>query len=219
MRVLLIEDNPDTAALIAEQLPQLDWDFARNGNQGLQLALSHHYQLILLDLNLPGLDGVSLCQQLRNQGIDCPVIMLTARDTREDIHTGLITGADDYLVKPFDTQELWLRMQAVVRRTSGEGFASRLSYKEISLDLKRREVWREGAQISLSPASFTLLTCLMRRPNQVISKEELESALWQDGLPDEDILRKHIYLLRQKLDKPFATPRIQTIAKIGYKLQ
>jgi DNA-binding response OmpR family regulator len=218
VKILLVEDNADIAASLAEELCDNDWDFAINGLQGLRLAQSNNYDLILLDLNLPGMDGLALCKRLRDGGVNTPVIMLTARDTRDDLLDGLRAGADDYLIKPFDLDELRLRIDAVVRRCSGAGFSKSLTYKDIELDLRSHKAYRAGEELLLPPVCFALLTCLMRHPGELIGREVLERAVWPEGPPDDDILRKHIYLLRQKLDKPFTEKRIHTQARKGYRL-
>jgi DNA-binding response OmpR family regulator len=145
--------------------------------------------------------------------------MLTARDTNQDMLTGLKTGADDYVIKPFDLELLEARIEAVIRRTKGAGFKTSLTVGDLTMDLSSHQVMRSGQNIKLNPSNFKVLKLLMEKHPVVATREEIEHLLWPDEQPDQDILRKHIYQLRSKLDKPFENKILITVPKIGYKLE
>ena len=220
MKVLLVEDCQQVAEVIFDYFEETDYelDYAATGTAGLQLAQSHAFNCIVLDIMLPGLDGISLCKQLRAEGNDTPVIMLTARDTDDDMLTGLRTGADDYIVKPFNMALLEARIESLTRRHSGKGFSTQLTCGSIRLDLNTHQVFRDDKAIKLTPVSFKILHLLMVKSPAMVSRQEIEHMLWPDELPDQDILRKHVYQLRNKIDKPFKLNMIQTVHKSGYKL-
>ena len=218
MRILLVEDNRDILANLADYLEIKGYtvDCAQDGLTGLHLAASQSYDLAVLDVMLPGMDGFTLCQRLRDGRNNLPVIMLTARDTLDDRLQGFSSGADDYLVKPFELSELAARVEAVLRRANG---ASRLLVvADLTLDLDSLEVSRLGKSIKLNPIGFKLLETLMRRSPSVVRREQLEEAIWGDDCPDSDSLRSHIHQLRQSIDKPFDTPLLQTVHGIGFRL-
>jgi DNA-binding response OmpR family regulator len=218
MRILLVEDNRDILANLADYLEIKGYtvDCAQDGLTGLHLAASQSYDLAVLDVMLPGMDGFTLCQRLREGRNNLPVIMLTARDTLDDRLQGFSSGADDYLVKPFELSELAARVEAVLRRTNG---ASRLLVvADLTLDLDSLEVSRLGKSIKLNPIGLKLLETLMRRSPSVVRREQLEEAIWGDDCPDSDSLRSHIHQLRQSIDKPFDTPLLQTVHGIGFRL-
>ncbi|MDA8485205.1 response regulator transcription factor [Pseudomonas resinovorans] len=220
MRILIIEDNRDILANVLDylQLKGYSVDCAQDGLSGLHLATTQHYDLIVLDIMLPGIDGLQLCNRLRQEARrDTPIIMLTARDTLEDRLAGLRSGADDYLVKPFALSELVARIEAVVRRSHG-GRKRQLQVADLSYDLDTLEATRAGQIIKLNPLGHKLLTTLMRRSPAVVRREVLEEALWGDNCPDSDSLRSHIHQLRQALDKPFPHPLLHTIHGVGYRL-
>ncbi|MFZ6044889.1 response regulator transcription factor [Pseudomonas sp. CR3202] len=220
MRVLIIEDNRDILANVLDylQLKGYGVDCAQDGLSGLHLATTEHYDLIVLDIMLPGIDGLQLCNRLRQDARrDTPIIMLTARDTLEDRLAGLRSGADDYLVKPFALSELVARIEAVVRRSHG-GRKSRLQVSDLSYDLDTLQAVRSGQPLKLNPIGHKLLTILMRKSPGVVRREVLEEALWGDNCPDSDALRSHIHQLRQVLDKPFDKPLLHTIHGVGYRL-
>jgi len=219
-KLLLVEDAQEVAEVIFDYFEDepFELDYASTGTQGLQLALNERYDCIVLDIMLPGLDGISVCRQLREMGNNVPIIMLTARDTPQDELAGLQTGADDYIVKPFDLTLLEARIQSVIRRSSGAGFKKRLECGSLEIDVSTHQVWREGQELQLSPSGFKILRLLMERFPQVVTREELENMLWPDEVPDQDVLRKHIYQLRSKVDKPFVGEVIKTVPKSGYKL-
>lgn len=213
--VLLVEDDRDLAASVADYLAleQVDCDHAYNGQAGLTLATENHYDVILLDLMLPRMDGLEVCQRLRGLGIDTPILMLTARDTLDDKVAGFNVGTDDYLVKPFAMQELIVRIQALAKRRSGQ--ARKLQVADLIMDLDARSVSRDGLMLKLSPSGFTLLETLMRKSPAVVSRDQLERALWPDDIPESNSLKVHIHHLRQQVDKPFAKALINTLKGQG----
>lgn len=218
MRILIVEDNRDILANLADflELKGYTVDCAQDGFSGLHLAASQSYDLAILDVMLPGMDGFTLCQRLRESRNNLPVIMLTARDTLDDRLQGFSSGADDYLVKPFELSELAARVEAVLRRTRG---ASRLlTVADLNLDLDSLAVTRQGKSLKLNPIGLKLLEELMRRSPSVVRREQLEEAIWGDDCPDSDSLRSHIHQLRQVIDKPFDTPLLQTVHGIGFRL-
>lgn len=220
MKVLIIEDNQDIAASICEYLESLDYavDIARDGMTGLNLAITKDYSVIVLDLGLPDIDGVDLCHRLR-QDAHCSVavLMLTARGSLDNKLQGFESGADDYLVKPFALKELAARIKVLSERIN-RAQASQLQIADLSLEEATHEVYRAGKRIELSPSSFRLLMYLMQNPHRVITREELEHAVWQDNPPDSDALRTHLYNLRQLVDRPFDRPLLHTIRGFGYKI-
>lgn len=220
MRILLVEDNRDILANMLDYLSIKGYsvDCAQDGLTGLHLAVTEHYDLIVLDLMLPGLDGYTLCQRLREDARrDTPVIMLTARDQLEDRLRGFSAGADDYLVKPFALSELAARIEAVLRRAQGGGRRC-LQVGDLSYDLDTLEVGRDGRALKLNPVGLKLLAVLMQKSPHVVRREVLEEALWGDDCPDSDSLRSHIHQLRQVIDKPFAAPLLHTVHSVGYRL-
>ena len=220
MRILLVEDHQEIAGIVFDyfELKGYELDHAANGQFGLELGLANSYDLIVLDVMLPRMDGLTVCRQLREQGVDTPVLMLTARDTREDILKGFAEGADDYLVKPFDLEILEARVMALYRRRQGNAAARRLQFGELALDLKTREVSRQTHCVALNPTLFTILKLLMTRAPDVVSKSELVDLIWQGEDPETDALRSHIYQLRNIIDKPFARGYIENVPKVGYRL-
>lgn len=220
MRVLLIEDNPDLAANLGDFLSERGHgvDFAADGLTGLHLAVVNDYDVIVLDLSLPGMDGLELCRKLRHEAHRAtPVIMLTARDQLEQKLAGFAAGADDYLVKPFALQELEARIQALLKR--GRGSAGRLlKVADLEYNLDTLEVRRAGRTINLNPTGLKILQALMEASPAVVTRRELETRVWGEELPDSDALRVHIHGLRAAIDKPFAKPLIQTRHGIGYRL-
>ncbi|MAG75955.1 MAG: DNA-binding response regulator [Colwelliaceae bacterium] len=220
MKVLLVEDTQAVAEVIFDYFEgsKVQLDYAANGLLGLSLALQGDFDCIILDIMLPGLDGLSICQQLRESGNNTPIIMLTARDTNADMLKGLKQGADDYIVKPFDLELLEARMEAVVRRSGNLGFQKQVSCGPLTIDVSRKQVWRSGQEIQLNPSTFKILAFMVEQHPNVATKQKIEELLWQDDLPDSDLLRKHIYQLRTKVDKPFEQELIITVPKVGYKL-
>lgn len=220
MRILLVEDNRDILANLVDYLELKDYtvDCAQDGLTGLHLAATNDYNLIVLDVMLPGLDGYSLCQRLRTEARkDTPVIMLTARDELDDRLQGFRSGADDYLVKPFALSELAARIDAVTRRALGGG-RRELQVADLQYDLDTLEVSRAGRPLRLNPVGLKLLAVLMQKSPHLVRREALEEALWGDDCPDSDSLRSHIHQLRQVIDKPFGRPLLHTVHGLGYRL-
>lgn len=220
MRILVIEDNRDILANVLDylQLKGFSVDCARDGLSGLHLASTGHYDLIVLDIMLPGIDGYQVCKRLREDACnEVPILMLTARDALDDRLQGLRAGADDYLVKPFALSELVARIEAILRRSQSNR-KRQLRVADLLYDLDTLEVSRAGQVLKLNPLGLKLLLVLMRRSPAVVRREALEEALWGDDCPDSDSLRSHIHQLRQVLDKPFPAPLLHTLHGVGYLL-
>lgn len=220
IRALIVEDNRDICENIATYLEQYSYvlDFAYDGISAMHLALVNPYDVIVLDLMLPGMDGLSFCQKLRADAqLDTPVLMLTARDTLDDKLKGFKAGADDYLVKPFALQELHARLQALCKR-SHRHTDRLLTVGDLTMNRSTLQVYRAGQRIDLTPAGMRLLQRLMEEAPSVVARDELETLLWADERPDGDALRSHLYKLRQAIDKPFASPLIHTVHRIGYRI-
>lgn len=222
MRVLIIEDNPDIVANLYAYLEPLGYtlDSARSGEAGLAAAAHGGHDVIVLDVMLPGLDGLSLCRQLRRQlRLTTPVLMLTARDTIQDKVSGFESGADDYLVKPFSLAELDVRLKALLRRARDGHVQALLRVGDLSFDRDTMAVSRAGRRIELTPSGYKLLARLMAAAPKLVSREALEYELWGDAPPDSDALRTHIHALRQAIDKPFGAPLLKTLPGQGYRLE
>jgi len=219
--ILLIEDHNDIAEMVTAYLENRGFgvDYAADGVTGLHLAVSNSYDAIILDLMLPGMDGIDVCRKLRTEARrDTPVIMLTARDTLDDKITGLETGADDYLIKPFDIQELEARVRSLIRRHKGETAKEIYSIGDLTVDTATLSVKRAGKELNMTPTGLKILTVLMRASPAVVSRREVERQVWGDILPDSDTLRSHLYNLRKVIDKPFDKQLLQTIQGSGYKI-
>jgi DNA-binding response OmpR family regulator len=220
MRVLIIEDNPDIAANLGDYLEDHGHtvDFAGDGITGLHLAVVNDFEAIVLDLALPGMDGLEVCRKLRTEaGKDTPILMLTARDRLEDKLAGFDTGADDYLVKPFELQEVEARLNVLAGR--GRRRSRReLKVGDLIYNLDTLNVSRGSTEIYLNPIGLKLLHCLMESSPNVVSRSELEMEVWGEEMPDSDSLRVHIHSLRSAIDKPFGSNMIQTRHGIGYRL-
>lgn len=220
MELLLVEDHQDIAGIIFDffEIKGYSLDYAANGLQGYELASRNRYDLIILDVMLPRMDGFTVCRKLRKEGIETPILMLTARDTREDTLLGFEEGADDYLIKPFDLEILEARIKALTRRRSGDTACKSLSVGDLTLDLSTREARRGGKSFALNPTSFSILKLLMMRTPNVVGKQELVSCIWDGEEADSNLLRTHIYQLRTQIDKPFSVPYLLNVPKLGYRL-
>ena len=220
MRILVIEDNSDIAANLGDFLEDRGHtvDFAGDGITGLHRAVVDDFDAIILDLNLPGMDGLEVCRKLRQDARkQTPVLMLTARDALEQKLAGFESGADDYLVKPFALQEVVARLAVLLRR--GRGNSPRvLNVADLEYNLDTLEVVRAGKQVNLNPTALKILSALMEASPAVVTRQELETRVWGEELPDSDSLRVHIHGLRAAVDKPFGKPLIQTRHGIGYRI-
>lgn len=220
-RVLLIEDNQELVAMMCDFFEDYDIeiDYASNGEFGLKLAQESFFDIILLDLMLPRMDGFTVCNMLRKQGNSTPILMLTALDTRNDLLKGFGHGADDYLTKPFDFDILYARMHALVRRARGDVAMDVLSYGEVRIDVKAHKAYRGDILLTLNPTTYAILKLLVTKAPYVVTKKEIGELLWQDEAVNNELLRSHIYQLRNQLDKPFAHHMLKTVTKIGFSLE
>jgi DNA-binding response OmpR family regulator len=220
LRILIVEDNADIAENIGDYLEKKGHvlDFAMDGIGGLHLALTHDIDVIVLDIMLPGMDGLTFCRKLRKEADNkTPVIMLTARDTLLDKLEGFDAGADDYLVKPFALEELAVRIGVLARR-SGQISSTQLCVADLEVDIGKMQVQRAERKIELNRACLKILVMLMRAHPNVVTRQELEQALWGDEPPGSDALRSHIYALRSAIDKPFKHSLLETVHGVGYRL-
>ena len=220
-KILIIEDNPDIVANIYAffEPKGFELDNAHNGLSGLALASSNRYDVILLDVMLPGMDGTKLCKTLRKELHDkTPVLMLTARDTVLDKVAGFDSGADDYLVKPFSLVELEARIKALIRRHQDEHFRHTIEVGKLSLNTEQHSIKREDKLLKLTPTGFKILHILMSASPRVVSKTELEERVWGQDVPSSDALRTHLHSVRAQVDKPFDKVMIVTLAGVGYQI-
>jgi DNA-binding response OmpR family regulator len=220
LRILIVEDNTDIAENIGDYLEQQGHvlDFAMDGIGGLHLALTHDFNVIVLDIMLPGMDGLTFCRKLRKEAArKTPVLMLTARDTLSDKLEGFDAGADDYLVKPFALEELAARIGVLARR-GDQTSTARMRVADLEVDIGKMQVQRAGRQIELNRVCFKILIMLMQVHPNIVTRKELEQALWGDAPPGSDALRSHIYALRSAIDRPFKHSLLETVHGVGYRL-
>lgn len=219
LSVLLIEDDMDLAGTVIDflELEDIRCDHAANGMNGLTLMERGEYDVLLLDLNLPRMDGLAVCENLREKGDDTPILMLTARDSLDDKVKGFGAGSDDYLVKPFEMQELVVRIQALSRRRSGQ--VKRLECGDLSLDLSEKLVVRAGQTLKVSPTGLKILEVLLRKTPAVVSRSEMETQVWGDEPPDSNSLKVHIFNLRKAIDSPFEHAMVHTVSGHGFVLK
>ena len=221
MRLLIVEDELKLAALLRRGLIEEAYaaDVAQAGEDALWMAKATEYDAIVLDLMLPGMDGIEVCRRLRADGVWSPVLMLTARDALQDRIGGLDAGADDYLTKPFAFAELLARLRALTRR----GLAERppvLEVGDLRLDPATRRVWRGEVEIGLSPKEFGLLETFMRRPGSVLSRYQLLEHAWDaDYERRSNVVDVYVRYLREKIDRPFGRESVETIRGAGYRLR
>ena len=222
MRILIVEDNADIVANLYGYLEARGHhlDSAANAYAGLALAREHAYDVIVLDVMMPGMNGMEMCRKLRQEQFDpTPVLMLTARDTLQDKLTGFDSGADDYLVKPFSLAELDARLQALVRRSRNKVLSNgTLRVGDLVFNTATYRAARGGRSLALTKTGFILLKLLMQHAPHVVSRDVLEHEIWGDDRPDSDALRTHIHSLRQTLDKDEAYPMLRTVPGVGFQL-
>jgi DNA-binding response OmpR family regulator len=223
MHILVVEDERKMATLLRRVLTEERHtvDLAYDGPAGLDLALSGTYDIMILDLMLPGLDGIELCRQVRAERMTTPILMLTARKAVEDRVKGLRTGADDYLVKPFAMEELLARVDALLRRRD-QAFekTTELRVGDLTLNLLRREVRRGDRVVELTSKEFALLEFLMRHPRQVLTRTQIIDHVWRYDLEaSSKIVDIYIHYLRDKIDQGFPRALIKTVRSVGYKIE
>jgi two-component system OmpR family response regulator len=221
MRVLVVEDRPKLARLLTRVLRRegLAADAAGSGEEALWMTQAVRYEAVVLDVMLPGVDGIELCRQLRTREVWAPILLLTARDTLEDRVAGLDAGADDYLVKPFQIPELLARLRALVRRSPGPR-AAVLEVGELRLDPATREAWRAGRSLELQPKSFALLEAFMRQPGVVLSRLQLLESAWDSAYENRsNVVDQHVRTLRGVIDRPFGRASVETVRGGGYRLR
>ena len=221
MRVLIVEDQPKLAALLARGLREEGHaaDVAHRGEDALWMASAAPYDVIVLDIMLPGIDGIETCRRLRQREVWSPVLMLTARDAVGDRVTGLDAGADDYLTKPFSFEELLARLRALTRRAPAERPVS-VAVGDLRLDPAAHRAWRGATELELSAKEFALLELLMRRPGSVLTRDQLLEGAWDMGYERRsNVVDVYIRQLRDKIDRPFGCDTIETVRGVGYRLK
>jgi DNA-binding response OmpR family regulator len=220
-KILIIEDSAEVVSLLERVLGEQGYDVsaATDGESGLARALDQPPDLVILDLGLPGRDGLQVAGELRRHGLDAPVLMLTARGAVADRISGLEAGADDYLTKPFDAEELLARVRALLRRSALRARAAQLKVGDVILDPLTREVWRAGQSIALSPREYALLEYLMRNPSRTLTRSAIVAQVWKHGPEDPDatnIVDVYMAYLRKKLEINGSPAMIHTIRGVGY---
>ncbi len=222
MRILLVEDDSKIASFILKGLKAEGFavDHAVNGEDGLHLALTEPYDAAVIDIMLPKKDGLRVIAEMRRENVKTPVIILSAKGSVDDRVKGLQAGGDDYLTKPFAFSELLARIQALIRRSSGQSEPTRLNAGDVTMNLITREVVRAGKKIELQPLEFSLLEYLMRNAGRVVSKTMIMEHVWDYYFdPQTNVVESRIYKLREKIDKDFATRLIHTVRGVGYVLK
>ena len=222
MRILLIEDDRTAAAYMVKGLQESGHvvDHALDGRDGLFLGTSGKYDIMIIDRMLPSLDGLAIIGLLRKEGIDTPVLILSALGEVDDRVQGLRAGGDDYLVKPYAFSELLARIEALARRSSFAPGVTKLKVADLEMELLTRNVTRAGRQINFMPTEFRLLECLMRHAGQIVTRTMLLEKVWDYHFdPQTNVIDVHISRLRQKIDKDFDTPLLHTVRGAGYRLQ
>ena len=219
MRILVVEDEPGLAATIGDYLAlnQYQVDFAASGESALGLVEQYEFDAVLLDINLPRMDGLTVCAELRSRGETLPILMLTARDTLDDVIAGFEQGTDDYLVKPFALEEMLVRLRALSKRGRRLDTGT-ITVGDLELNLGMATASRRGQQLKLTSLQFNLLKTLVQASPGTVSRKTLEYIIWQDDAPDDGALRMHIHRLRNIVDKGFDHPLIATVHGKGFRI-
>ncbi len=222
MRLLLVEDDAEISGFVVKGLREAGFavDHAPDGPDGLHLALQGHYDAAIVDIMLPGLDGIGMIEQVRRAKVNTPVLILSAKRSVDDRIRGLQSGGDDYLVKPFVFAELLARVNALIRRSSNSAEPARLVFRDLSMDLMRREVFRSNSRIDLQPREFSLLEYFLRNPERVLTKTMILESIWDYRFdPQTNVVDVLVSRLRSKVDKDFPEKLIHTVRGMGYVLK
>ncbi len=222
MRILVVEDDPKAARFLRQGLEEAGHavDLAADGDEGSHLGHINSYDLILLDIQLPRRNGLQLASELRREGVETPILMLTGRDSTPDIVRGLNAGADDYLTKPFEFDELVARVHALTRRRTGGGATSVLRFEDLEMDRLRRKVRRAGVPVEVSPREFRLLEYFLLHPDEVVTRVQLLEKVWDMSFdPETNVVDAHLSNLRRKLEQGGGSRLIQTVRGAGYALR
>lgn len=219
MRILIVDDDAELAAAMAEflELKGAQCDFAYQGIAGLDMACNLNFDVIVLDLMLPKINGFSVCQRLRERGCNTPVLMLTASDANEEQLESFNSGVDDFVVKPCPMPILWARLQALYKRNQPQ--TDKLSVGDLTVYLKEHRANRAGKDLKLTPTGWKILVLLMRNSPNVVSRSELEEHIWPDGDADPGNFNVQLHQLRKAVDKPYEKPLIQTLVGVGLALR
>ena len=218
MLVLLLEDEITLAQLVVEYLAEenIECDHTSNGQQALQLIINNEHDVIVLDINVPGINGLQVCEQVRAQGVNTPIIMLTARDALSDKLAGFKCGADDYLVKPFAMEELVARIQVLAHRRQR---SSVIQVGDLEVIIDEKKVQRNGVVVHLSPDEWRLILLLARKSPSIVNKIDLEDAIWPQGAPSTDAFKMLVYRLRKNIETNEDSPLLHTIRGVGLALR
>jgi len=219
LQLLIVDDDVDLAETILDylSLEGIECDYASNGIAGLEFARARCFDVIVLDVAMPKMNGLEACQALRQAGVDTPVLMLTARDSLDDKLAGFNAGTDDYLIKPFEFTELLARIRSLSKRRSGQ--SRRLMVADLTVDFDRREAIRADKVLQLTPTGWQLLEILIRSSPNVVSRQRLIDAVWGDTPPDTNSLKVHLHRLRQDVDSAFKSNLVVTIPGHGVALR
>lgn len=219
LHILLVEDDYDLASTVVDyfSMMSISCDHTNNGISALQLIDNNLYQCVILDINIPRLNGIDVCKQLRDKGKDIPILMLTAKDQLDDKLLGFDAGTDDYLVKPFELKELTARIKALSKRKSGQ--VNKLQFADLNLDIESKQAYRGTHSIKLSPIAFKLLETLMRASPNPVSRESLIQTVWGDDSPDSNSLKVHMHNLRKQINLPSSPKLIHTITGFGFAIK
>tara|TARA_Y100001956_G_scaffold81757_1_gene100308 strand:- start:5487 stop:6170 length:684 start_codon:yes stop_codon:yes gene_type:complete len=219
-RILVVEDNEELQGILADflEVKGAEVDFASNGELGVNLALESEFDAIILDVMMPKKDGFQAAKELREQGCTTPILMLTALNGQQDLLSGFDSGIDDFVTKPFQFPELEVRLSALIKRFKGQVARTQLAFGDLVIDEKMHTIVRKGKALDITPAMYQILLMLVKAQGDVVSRDALIHQLWGEDVPDKDVLRSHIYLLRNVLDKPFEFPMLVTVPKFGFKL-